>query len=101
MSPPRGLDRLVWVQTFDDVDAHPVQDRDVNRIPHAFPSRTRIPVDVEIVADERRQPLVHPRNRVGVITRDRQVDRSDGGAPPSAGGVKTRGVARDHTYTRL
>src|SRR5437867_7447871 len=40
----------------------------MDRVGHSFPSWSWIPVDVEIVSDEGRQALVHPGNRVGVIT---------------------------------
>src|SRR6266581_9518826 len=39
-------------------------------IAHSFPAWSRIPVDVEIVPNEGWQALVHPGNRVRVITGD-------------------------------
>ena len=56
----RRGDRLLEIQTLHDVDADPVEDRDVDRVAHPLPTRPRIPVDVEVVADEGRQQLVHP-----------------------------------------
>src|SRR5207302_3105826 len=41
-----------------------------DRVGHSFPPWSRIPVDVEIVPNEGWQALVHPGNRVDVITRD-------------------------------
>src|SRR5437773_9438144 len=42
----------------------------MNRVGHSFPAWSRIPVDIEIVPNKGRQALVHPGNRIGVITRD-------------------------------
>src|SRR5881397_1952277 len=64
----RCSDCLFQVEALDNVDAHPVEHGDMDRVGHSFPSWSWIPVDVEIVSDEGREALVHPGNRVGVIT---------------------------------
>src|SRR5262249_43043260 len=77
VQPPRSLHKVFQIQALDDVDAHPVQHGDMDRIAHAFPTGARIPVDVEIMADERRQPVVHPGDRVGIIAGDLARPRPD------------------------
>ena len=66
-----------------------------------FPARARVPVDVEVVPDERRQPFVHPRNRVGVVASHLSGPRSERRASLPSADVEQRDVARSRLHTGL
>ena len=70
-------------------------------VAHPLPARSRIPVDIEVVADEGRQPLVHPGNRVGVVARYLAGPRTHLRAPLPTADVKQHHVPWTGLHTGL
>src|SRR3989442_3292337 len=97
----RGGDRLFQVEALDNVDPHPVEHSDMDRVGHSLPAWSRIPVDVEIMPNERRQALVHPGNRVGVITGDLAGPWPHLLASLPASDVEQRHIPRSGLHARL
>src|SRR5438093_872512 len=73
----------------------------MDRVGHSFPSWSWIPVDIEIVPNEGWQALVHPGNRVGVITGDLACPWSHLLASLPASNVEQRHISRSGFHARL
>src|ERR1043166_4499632 len=72
--PPGRFDKALEVEVLHNIDANIFQNHLMDGISLdsllGSPTRPGKPIDIEVMAEKRRFPLLHPRKRIGIIAGD-------------------------------